>query len=55
LPYYSPLYQLKFEMNCIIAIVKVSLCAKGPQPFGTTHEIVWFVSTNKLENVNHDC
>jgi hypothetical protein len=40
LPYYFPLYQLKFEMNCIVTIVKVSLCAKGPQPFGSAHEIV---------------
>jgi hypothetical protein len=40
LPYYFPLYQLKFEMNCIVVVVKVSLCANGPQPFGTAREIV---------------
>lgn len=40
LPHYLPVYQLKFETDCIAAAVVVSLCAKGPQLLGTAHEMV---------------
>jgi hypothetical protein len=40
LPHYFPVYQLKFETDCIAAAVVVSLCAKGPQLLGTAHEKV---------------
>jgi hypothetical protein len=30
LPCYFPIYQLKFEMNYILVIVKINFCAKGP-------------------------